>query len=330
MAVIMKKLNIILILCLIVHALGAETAAEAGKAPVPLDSRSTGESQSGFRSSSELILQATSNVEVKLGFTDHYTFPFLQGESPLTEGNNIALALGAEITPISLNTIAEAVLTPIAFLELSAGGRLGSGWNIEIFGNEIYGIGLNRADADGKSEHSGSAFDGFLWKVQAGGAIQFDLAALYPGDWHHVVARSYHEISRVGYTRAKAGESWYFEGGDGENRNGFNYYGNFLIGYQMPLFINTIALLAEGDLYLYDTPNRSRWGDDKIRWTFSAVTIFTITEKIELTLATQFVTRRNYKESDWEDLFYRNRHIDNSNPTSLEFDRIAAVLTYKF
>lgn len=280
--------------------------------------------------SNELLLQISSLPEAKLGFTKRYIFPFLQGESSLTTDNNIGLALTAEISPISLNGIVEAVWTPIAFFQLAAGGRIGSGWNLELFGSDIYGIGVNRPNAVGNAENIGNAFDGLLWKTQIGAALQADLAAVFPGDWNHVVFRSYHEINYKGYTKASAGESWYFENDDGENINGFNYYGNFLIGYQMPIFLDLIALLTEMDLYLYDTPDRSRWGDEKIRWTFSNILNFTITKQFSLTLITQFWTRRNYKESDWQDLYYRNRTIDNSNPLRLEFYRVAAALTYKF
>jgi hypothetical protein len=248
----------------------------------------------------------------------------------MTEDNNINLALSAEISPISLNGLVEAVWTPIAFFQFAAGGRIGSGWNLELFGGEIYGIGINRSNAEGGYETNGSPFDGLHWKMQTGAAFQADLAAVFPGDWNHVVARSYHEINYKGYTRAEAGESWYYENDDGENCNGFTYYGNFLVGYQMPIFFDFVALLTEMDLYLYDTPERSKWGDDKIRWTFSGIFNFTFTEKISLTLIAQFETRRNYQESNWQDLYYRNRTISNSKPQHLGFYRIAAALTYKW
>jgi len=283
-------------------------------------------------SSSEFFLQAAYTPALKIGFIKHFNFPFLQGEGPLTKDNNIDLALTGEISPISLNGIAEAVWTPIAFFQLSAGGRIGSGWNIELFGSDIYGIGINSPDASGNAEHSGKAFDGLLWKAQAGAVLQADLAAVLPGDWNHVVARTYHEINYRGYTRAAKGEAWYYENDDGyqgENCNGFNYYGNLLIGYQMPILINTVAFFAEANLYLYDTPDRSKWGDDIIRWTFSCIINFSLTKKIDLALVTQFWTLRNYMEANWQDLYYRYRTIDNSNPFHLEFYRVAAVLSWK-
>ncbi len=288
--------------------------------------------ENGVTSSDSLVLQITTLPEAQLTYTKSFRFPFLQGESPLTSGNNINLDLSAELTPISLNAIVNAAWTPIAFFQFSAGGKIGSGWNIELFGMEIKGIGINRADAGGNEESSGSPFDGVHWRAQAGATLQMDMAALFPGDWNHVVIQTYHEINYKGYSRAKAGESWIFQHDAGENQNGFNYYGNFLLGYQMPIFLNTIALLTEADLYLYDTPNGSQWGDNLARWTFSAAMMFTITDHLSASLITQFRTRRNYDEGKEDDLklYYRNRHINDSNPMRLAFYRVAAALTYTF
>lgn len=306
----MKNVFTVLLLLLIFSLLGAE------------------ENPAG--NSRELSLQISSLPELKLTFTQRFLFPFLQGESPVTADNNITLALSAEISPVSLNGLAEAVWTPAAFFQFFAGGRIGSGWNLSLFGSNIYGIGLNRPDAAGRAEHSGSAFDGLLWKAQTGGALQFDLAAVVPGRWNHVIARTYHEINYRGYTAAAGGESWYYENDSGENVNGFNYYGNLLIGWRPPVFLDTIALLAEADLYLYDTPGRAVWGDNRIRWTFSGLLNFTITQRLGAALIVQCVTSRNYREADWKNRYYRTRTLDTSNPLHLEFYRAAVALTYRF
>jgi hypothetical protein len=285
------------------------------------------EPRPGVLSGTDLTLQVSSLPEAKFGLVQSFTFPFLQGKNLLTADNNIKTAFTAELSPISLNGLAEALWTPIAFFQLAAGARAGSGWNITLFGSKVRGIGINRDNGSGVSETLGSAFNGLLWKTHLGGALQFDAAALIPGDWHHVVFRSYHEINYKGYTAASSGDSWYFENDDGENRNGFNYYGSLLLGYQMPLFLNTVGLLAEGDLYLYDTPNRDQWGDELIRWTFSGLLNFTITKQFSAAFLVQLRTRRNYEDPYWEDLFYQRRHI-GSTPLYLEFYRVAAVLVY--
>ena len=305
----MKTIVFLLILVLVSHSIAAEDDSV---------------------SSSELVLQISSLPEAKLGFIQRFQFPFLQGSGPLTENNNIKLNLTGEVSPVSLNLIGEAVWTPIAFIEIAAGGRIGSGWPLNLFGSYIYGIGFNQADENGNAEYNGSGFDGLLWKAQVGGVFQFDLAAIFPGEWNHVVFRTYHEINYKGYTRAKGNESWYFEADEGENMNGFNYYGNFLLGYQMPIFLNLVGILAEMELYLYDTPNRHIWGDDRIRWMFACILNFKIIRQFDIALLAQFRTRRNYAESDWENLYYRNRTLNTSNPQRLEFYRVAAIAAYRF
>jgi hypothetical protein len=277
--------------------------------------------------STDLNLTISTMPEAKLGLTQNFTLPLLRGTGPLTAGNNLRTALTAELSPISLNGVVEFIWTPIAFLQAVAGARAGSGWNIELFGSEIKGIGINRRRPDGTAETAGSAFNGLLWSAQFGGAFQFDLAALLPGDWHHVVLRSYHEIRYKGYSAASGDESWYFESDGGENRNGFNYYGNYLLGYQMPLFLNTVAFMAEMDKYLYDTPRGDDWGDSLGRWTLSSVFNFTVTDWLDAALIAQFRTMRNFTDRTKDREFYQDRRIRNDSPRHLEFYRVALIMT---
>jgi hypothetical protein len=295
--------------------------------------------------SSDLTLTASSLPEAKLGFNRHVTFPVLRGEGPLMEGNNLTTTLTAEISPVSLNGAAEAVITPIAFFQVVGGIKLGTGWNIELAGNPAYGLGINRPKqgnralalngGDRTSEIKGDPFDGLVWGLRFGGVFQFDLAAIFPGDWHHIVFRTYHEWNYRGYTRANGGESWIFENDDGENRNGPNYYGNYLLGYRMPrepLFLNTVGILVEMSQFFYDTPNGGYWGDDKSRWIFSALFNFTITDRLGAALIIQTQTRRNYRDGDKTNenhYYYQYRELDRDSPRRLDFYRAAAILTLK-
>ncbi|MDL2230036.1 hypothetical protein LJC14_07295 [Treponema sp. OttesenSCG-928-L16] len=282
-------------------------------------------------SSTELNVQASTRPEARLGINRHFIFPFLRGEGPLTADNNIKTTLSADITPVSMNTSAEAVWTPAAFFNISAGAKAGSGWNIELFGSDIRGIGINRRGAGGEAEVKGSAFDGLLWRVKAGATFQFDLAALFPGDWNHVVFLTYHEWNYKGYTAASKGESWYYENDDGENMNGSNYYANFVLGYQMPIFLSMAAFMAEVEKYLYDTPGRELWGDELGRWTLSGILNFSITENISAALLLQFRTRRNFSNGNNDDSqYYQDRRIvESGNKRCFEWYRLALNMTWK-
>jgi hypothetical protein len=208
----------------------------------------------------------------------------------------------------------------------------------------VVGTGFNSPDENEMEKYEGSPFDALLYKAWAGGTFQFDLAAIFPGDWNHVVFQTYHEINYHGNSRAKNGESWYFEADSGENRNGFNYYGSFVLGYQMPVspVLKMIAFMAEMDLYLYNTPGRTIWGDDLIRWHFANILQFSITEQFGFAIITQFRTMRNFtnfdlikakkeaKKNDTPIMHYQSRILDKSNPLRLDFYRVAGIFNYSF
>ena len=288
--------------------------------------------ETDVKSETSLNLAITSVPEAKLIVAQGFTLPCLQGENPLIKDNNIKFGMNVELTPISMNFLGNAVLTPVAFFELSAGGMLGTGWIINLFGSELRGIGLNRPDKNRHTSVDGSSFDGFYGKGHAGGALQFDLAALIPGEWNHVVFRSYHEIGYKMYSRAEKGDSWFFEGDFGENQNGLNYYGSYLAGYRMPIFLDTVAVFAEIEKYLYDTPGGDKWGDSLGRWTLSLMLNCTFSKKFSAALAAQFRTLRNYTNytyGDKDNLFYQYRILDSDNPRSLSFYRAVLILDYR-
>jgi hypothetical protein len=290
--------------------------------------------ETGASSDTSLSLIISTLPEAKFIFTQSFTIPFLQGENPLVSGNNIRFNLKTELTPISMNFISEAVLTPIAFLQFAAGGLLGSGWNIELFGSPVFGIGVNQRGQDGNTAIYGPPFNGMFTKGYFGGAFQFDMAAIFPGDWNHVVVRSYHEVNYMSYGRAAPGEAWVYENDHAENQNGWNYYGNYLVGYQMPIFLDTVALLAEMYKYLYNAPNGDLWGDALGRWELSLVTNFTVTKSFSVALITQFRTLRKYNEYNYEKgedkVFYQDRTLQDGNSRRVAYYRIAAIMQYKF
>jgi hypothetical protein len=297
---------------------------------LPLAAQEAGGADSGVIPSTDLSLQTSTRPEAKLSLTQSFTFPLLRGAGPLTRGNNLKTALSLEISPISLNGVTEITWTPIAFFQLAAGGRIGSGWNISLGS----GIGVNELQSGGTGKIRGEPFEGLYWGVHGGAVLQFDLAALFPGDWNHLVLRSYHEARYRAFTGAAAGESWVFESDDGENRNGWSYYGNCLLGYQMPAspVLNTVGILAEVDQYLYNTPGGGAWGDDLPRWYLGVLFNLNLSDRLSLAVLAQLRTRRNYGSSDLENQdrrFYQTLTLDKDDPYRLMFYRAAAVFSYR-
>jgi hypothetical protein len=52
---------------------------------------------------------------------------------------------------------------------------------------------------DPKGGVSGNGLDGAVWNVHLGNTFQFDFAAIFPGDWNHVVVQIYNEIQYYAY-----------------------------------------------------------------------------------------------------------------------------------
>ena len=290
----------------------------------------------GFKISADAEFQASSRPEVKLRFNLGLIFPFLQGENPLISDNNIKFVLSAYATPVSLAGIGELIWTPVAFLMFSGGGQATTGWNMPLG----QGLGINTPiGAEGtirKSEIKGGSFDGLVWSAWGAGTFQFDLGAVIPGDWTHVVFQTRQEFRYSAYTRAKAGESWVFENDDGENRNGWRYFATYILGYQMPLspVLNMIGIMAELDKKLYTAPGGDYWGDSLGYWIFSGMGVFTITPNFDATLAIQMRTRRNNDYIQFErnkNNYYKDvKLITEGGERRLVFYRVALMLNYRF
>jgi len=293
--------------------------------------------ENGIRTSTDLGLQISSLPEAKLSFNQSFTFPFMQGQSPLTRDNNISTVLTAEVSPVSLNGKAEVIWTPAAFFLLSGGGLAGSGWNMP-FGN---GIGINKPEDENavpppprKAIIDGTAFDGLLWRAWGAGTVQFDLGAVIPGDWTHVLFQSRQELRYAAYSRAAPGDAWVYEADFGENQNGWLYYASYVLGYQMPLspVLNTIAFMAELEKPLYDTPNGDFWGENLGKWTFSGLFNFSFTKRFSTALVLQMQTRRNHGSSNFDnkDYYYRDFELkDDGGQRRLLFYRAAMLFNYK-
>jgi hypothetical protein len=147
--------------------------------------------------------------------------PFLQGDGPLFSSNNVKFKGILGVSPISVSLTGEAVLTPIAVMELSVGGILGTGWNFDPL--DLEGL---RILEDSALTTRPDSMQGMYYKGKAGAALQFDTAAIWPGDWTSIVMRTYHEINIQGYTNYSGNTGgWEFETA-GLHQNALNYKGD--------------------------------------------------------------------------------------------------------
>jgi hypothetical protein len=97
-----------------------------------------------------------------------------------------------------------------------------------------------------------------------------------------------------------------------------------------PVF-KALALMAEVDKSFYHSPGGERWGEDRGRWIFSTLFNFVINPRLDLSLAIQLRTRRNYGDGDLNNqgnYYFRDRKIDDDAPHRLVFYRAALILSY--
>ncbi|MDR0638383.1 MAG: hypothetical protein LBG27_05715 [Spirochaetaceae bacterium] len=285
--------------------------------------------------STVLSFNVSSLPEAQLALTQAWTFPVLRGSGFLTGGNNLNTALFYNVTPVSMNAGLDLTLTPIAFAQVKAGGSIGTGWNCPLLGIAPNAWGLNKPETGESGLIAGEPFEAAIWMLYGGAVLQFDLGAVIPGNWNHVLVQTYHQINYRANTLAGSGDSWSHENDGGENRNGFNYYSSYVLGYQTPAFpaLKIVALMAEMKLKLYAEPDNS-YGDEFPRWLFSGLAGFEITSRINFTAIGQLSLNRNftnwrYRQDKNDDVFYKNRVLNKDNPLSLNFYRLAAVLSFK-
>lgn len=250
----------------------------------------------------KLIGSTAPEAKIEAGYT--VKMPFLQGEGALFSGNNVKLKGLMGISPISASLSLDAVITPIAVMELSTGGTVGTGWNFDAM--SLMGLAIG----DGTSAVTHDSLGGIYYKARGGAALQFDTAAIWPGDWTSVVVRTYHEINYQGYSGVAADEGWEFETA-GLHKNSLNYKGDYLVGYQMPIMVNMVAIMFETYVDNMET-------DIEVGMTFDLglVANFQFTERLSLTVIPQISNREIAKDT-------RKMGVRD-----IGFKRVAAMLNY--
>jgi len=257
-------------------------------------------------------------AEIQFLLIHRVKVPFLVGAGALTSGNNVTFSFTGALTPVSTRLESRVNLTPIAFLDFFAGAMIGTGWDIGLFN----GMGLN---ADGTGNPESASFQGVVTESWIGGTFQFDLAAVVPGDWTHVVTLISPKIQYAWFSGADEGEAWMWEADKGENFNGLMFYGTYFLGYQMPLALDTIGVLMETEQNLgyvkdLDAGDPGDWGSEYVQITISPVFSFTLSDSSSLAVLFQFRRERKYDDTSVFYNYFRNR---DQVGTYWDFYRIA-------
>ena len=274
---------------------------------IPIDYRkiAAGKLKHETNDPGRVLGSSSGGFEIKGIFSHFWSLPFLTGGNFLTKDNSIQLRTDGELSPVSLNGIAELTISPVAFAKISAGIGAGTGWIFLGFngmGRNLPGTSYSNCQAE--------SFQGIVYRCWLSGTLQFDLAALFPGDWNHLVFAIVPHFQYRAYTGAGQDTAWQYENDDGQNFNGLKYIGDYFIGYRMPIFWETAGFLLETEEYCDANRNRSLignkgWGSDLVRLTFGPVFGFRFSDTASLTILPQF---RNL--ADYSDETIGNRYFE--------------------
>lgn len=263
-----------------------------------------------------------SRVEARVAGKFNYKIPTPLGTNGLVKGNNVTISPGLEFSPVSLSPQLFISFTPIAFLRFTASGKVGTGW--EFIG--IKGMGeLESAETGYKSL---TPFKNYFYEFKLSNLFQFDLGAIIPGDWTHVVTQASYDIIYTGLTGVENGTPWRWQTSS-EKVNGWNYYSNIILGYQMPLVLQTVGVQVELSGYYKESAYDeiySKWNPTFTTVSINPICILKFNEKHALTIQSRFSSRRGFSTDSYAET---TLNLDY-NGREWFFDRIAFSYSYTF
>ncbi len=237
---------------------------------------------------------AMAAVEARVtGFAD-YTIPTPFGDNPLVSGNRVKISGIFELSPVSIDPAIQVQFSPIAFLDFTAGASIAAGWPLKLGPLQVPGIAAWNSVT---KEYDDLIFNAGRFEAWFQGLFQFDLAAIIPGDWMHIVTMDTFKVYYEGITGLENGQPFNYQGSGGKV-NGWKYNATFLLGYQMPLVLQTVAVQAELDGYLNGESAYAKEyhsiDPDFMTAYISPIGILELTEKDVLTVQFRFASRPSY------------------------------------
>jgi len=270
------------------------------------------------------------DIEFKFALNHSIKIPFLSSGHPLFEGNNLKFDISCDFSPLHIKGIVKAAFTPIAILNLSTGSSLGTGW--EFLGMSSLGKNIPGKQYDGP-EHE--PFEGVVYKTFFKARLQFDIAAIFPGKWNHIVMFAESKFYYQKYSNADDNTAWQWEKDEGENFNGWMFNSKYFLGYQMPLKVNLIGFMLETGQHLshrHRSPMKKSdgsngWGSDFIKMRFGPLTNLQISKNSDLKFIIQFERGVDYSDETVGNRYFEYREYEGSY---ISLDRAVFVYEYMF
>ncbi|ACH93362.1 hypothetical protein [Borrelia duttonii] len=243
-------------------------------------------------------------------------------DSIFFKNNGIDLDVNIGLSPILALSHAKIGITPIAFLNIYTESEFGIGW--EAFGFKGIGVHLGNGKYSSKPE--------FYYEFTTGGRLQFDLNSIIDGEWTHVITVVGNNMKLRYNPHAKNNQLWKYKADEGKNINGTIINPYALLAYQMPMPLNLVGFLYEGQTYIgnaryVSTMQDKGWGSDFFYHNFSLIAKIQVIENLTLDVLFKFSTAPSYTE-DTVGLADITKKVSTNN-SYVYYDSIGLSLTYK-
>lgn len=255
-----------------------------------------------------------STIELKTTFNANYKISTPLGNHFLLKPSNIIINSGLEICPVTIRPVLSVKFTPLPFIIIESGASIGTGWG--LFGMQGLAI-LDKEKLEynnGRIKESSidykdcTPFVDYYYYLWTKGTFQFDTGAIIQGDWTHVIMQLSYTVNYSGLTSADKNDIWLWQTANNK-ANGFGYQFDYLLAYQMPIFINMAGIM--GDVFgYYDSDSYGDVGDS-YNGSYKTVDIspflkFNITKNDSLFTLFNFRCRRSFNQdhnSQKEEIF---------------------------
>lgn len=239
------------------------------------------------------ITGAYEAIQIGDFFSASYTMPVMRSKNPLFASNALVYTGAIELTPITFMPKISVKFIPIAFLEFETGISFGTGWRLSFMDTN----GLSAYNSNSKKYEPLTPFASWMMTPYLSATFQFDAAALWPGEWHHIVTQWTFTANYSHLLTNEKYDTFYIWQNYNNFTNGWNYVVTGIIGYQMPIVLSMVGLHTIFSGY-FSKNDYGKYGDT-FNGSFTEIQIapliqFTFLEKHTITVLPTFKLRRAF------------------------------------
>jgi apolipoprotein N-acyltransferase len=264
-----------------------------------------------IKKTGELTFFASSTLATQIDYREKYAFP-----------NNLTLSVDGAVTPVTAEIAAQADWDAAPFLSISTGAGIGTGWNIP-FVSMAKGLCKNIRKGAHDQTYTDDSLQGAVWYANTALILQFDYAAINPGEQNHLIGRLTTTFEYKAYTNARQDQAWLYKCDAGSNFNGWKYKSNLFIGYALPYTTTVTGAFIEVNQTYYNSEPGYRVDVWNLRYNkFGPIINGKLFDSFYFMVMAEFACVPNYTGETKKYAYFRDWIIDTDDPLRIQFSAI--------